>query len=86
MNEYESNLKFILLQIPVSFVRHRRQQLLKWICISKATGIWLNTENMKGIGSRVTFFHRNNLSQKATVGQFKSTFFHTSFQVSKNMS
>ena len=38
MNEYESNLKFILSQIPVSFIRHRRQQL-KWICISKTTGM-----------------------------------------------
>ena len=38
MNEYESNLKFILLQIPITFIRHRRQQL-KWIWISKTTGM-----------------------------------------------
>ena len=49
--------------------------------------VWLNTENTKGIGSRVTFLHGNNLlSQKAIVGQLKNMFFHTSFQVSKNMS
>ena len=35
MNKYESNLIFILLQIPVTFIRHRIQQL-KLICVSKA--------------------------------------------------
>ena len=45
----------------------------------KTTGMVERFINTKGIGSSVTFFHRNNiLSQKATAGQFKSTFFPTS--------
>ena len=36
MNEYESDLIFISLQIPVTFVRHRRQQL-KLICVSNTS-------------------------------------------------
>ena len=50
MNEYESNLIFIALQIPVSFIRHGRQQL-QLICVSKATGMVEQFINTKGIGS-----------------------------------